>query len=128
MQPLAAQPVTERVRLDRWLVAARMYKTRPVAQQHCAGGLVKLNGESADAGKMVKAGDTIEAVRAERRLVWKIVALDVKRGNATAAQTLYEDLTPAVPVSPKVEQRDRGVGRPTKREGREIRWLKGEDQ
>lgn len=119
--------LTDRVRLDRWLVAARLYKTRTIAQEHCAGGLVKLNSERADAGKMVKCGDTIEAVRAEKRLIWRILALEVRRGNATAAQALYEDLTPVAPVVPVVEQRDRGVGRPTKREGREIRWLKGEE-
>lgn len=120
-------PVTDpedRVRLDRWLVASRLYKTRPIAQAQCAGGLVKLNGERADSGKQVKVGDVVEAPRGDRRLVWKIVALEVRRGPASAAQLLYEDLSPPVaPVVP-VETREHGIGRPTKREGREIRRLK----
>ncbi len=125
--PTPEKPATtEKVRLDRWLVAARLYKTRNVAQEHCTGGLVKLNGERADAGKMVKVGDQVEAMRADRRLIWKIAALEVRRGPASAAVGLYEDLTPPEVVVPKVEVRDRGVGRPTKREGREIRRLKGD--
>lgn len=120
---------SERVRLDRWLLAARLYKTRAISQDHCNRGQVKLNGDPADAGKMVKVGDTIDAIRAERRVVWRIVALDVKRGSADHAHTLYEDLTPPEPVRPApVAERDRGLGRPTKREAREIRRFTGFDE
>ena len=118
--------ITEKVRLDRWVVAARLYKTRAVSQAHIEGGLVKLNGERSDSGKMVKVGDVIEAMRAERRVIWRIVALDDKRGSADHAQTLYADLTPPEPVRiANIESRERGAGRPTKRDMREIRQLKG---
>ena len=120
--------IVERVRLDRWLLAARLYKTRAISQEHCNRGHVKLNGDPADPGKMVKAGDVIEALRGERRITWKILALDVKRGSADHASTLYLDLTPPEAARPaEPETRERGAGRPTKREGREIRWLKGTD-
>lgn len=119
---------TEKVRLDRWLVAARCYKTRPIAQDACEDGRVKVNGEKGDPGKMVKAGDRIDALRGERQIVWQIVALDVKRGDATHAQTLYVDLTPEVPTAPPPDApRERGAGRPTKRDGRLVRALKVED-
>ncbi len=119
--------ITEKVRLDRWLVASRCYKTRPIAQRCCEDGMVKVNGEKGDAGKMVKAGDTIEATRGEKLVLWRIVALDVKRGDATHAQTLYVDQTPEVPTAPPPDApRERGAGRPTKRDGRLVRALKGD--
>lgn len=117
-------PATERVRLDRWLVASRCYKTRPIAQRACEDGAVKLNGERADAGKMVKVGDRVEAPRGDRGIHWEIVALDVKRGDATHAQTLYADHTPPpAPVIAPDAARERGAGRPTKRDARLLRAL-----
>jgi len=116
----------EAVRLDRWLVAARMYKTRPVAQDHCRGGQVKVNGAPGDPDRGVKVGDVVDATTPGGRRVWKVLALEVKRGPAALAKGLYDDLTPPPPPATEpVALRERGTGRPTKREGREVRWLKG---
>lgn len=114
------------VRLDRWLVAARAYKTRPLAQTACDAGHVKLNGASAAPAKAVRVGDTVEALTPGGRRVWVVRALEVRRGPAALARELYEDRTP--PAEPDPEPfvlRERGVGRPTKKQGRDTRRLKG---
>lgn len=112
------------VRLDRWLVASRAYKTRSIAQDHCKGGHVKVNDLLGESSTPVKVGDTIGFWRAERRNLWRISALEVKRASAEQAMLLYADLTPREADVVPVETRDRGAGRPTKRDGREIRRLK----
>ena len=120
-------PSTEKVRLDRWLLAARCYRTRPLAQIACEGGMVRVNGDRGDSSKMVKPGDVVEAERGDTWVTWKIVALDVKRADAAHAQTLYDDLTPSQPASPPPDAlRDRGAGRPTKRDARLTRAMKGD--
>lgn len=114
------------VRLDRWLVAARMYKTRPVAQAACDAGEVRVNGIVAAPARAVRVGDEVEADTPGGARKWKVLALAEKRGPAEVARTLYEDHSP--PPPPKAEPnalRERGAGRPTKREGREIRRLRG---
>lgn len=117
---------TETVRLDRWLVAARMYKTRPVAQDHCRGGQVRVNGAPAGSDRGVKLGDTIDATTPGGQRVWKVLLLGVTRGPAAVAKGMYDDLTPPPPADVEaVAPRERGAGRPTKRDGREVRWLKG---
>jgi ribosome-associated heat shock protein Hsp15 len=105
----------ESVRIDRWLLAARCWKTRGQCQSACEGGHVRLNGVAAAPGKAVKVGDTVEA--AGRVLV--VTALDVRRGPAATARLLYEDRTPPEPPrDPTVAPRDAGAGRPTKRDRR----------
>lgn len=114
------------VRLDRWLVAARMFKTRTIAQEHCDGGHVKVNGLTAAPAKSVKVGDQVEAQTLGGRRVWRVRGLGLRRGPAEVARTLYEDETPpAPPPTEPVAVRERGDGRPTKRDAREIRRLKG---
>ena len=114
------------VRLDRWLVAARMFKTRPLAQEACAAGHVKVNGNSAESAKGLKVGDEVDALAPGGRRVWRVLGLAVKRGPATVARALYEDHTPPPPPpTGPMALRERGAGRPTKREGRDIRRLKG---
>lgn len=114
------------VRLDRWLVASRMFKTRPLAQEACSAGHVKVNGNSAESAKGVRVGDEVDALAPGGRRVWRVLGLAVKRGPAAVARTLYEDRTPAPPPpTGPMALRERGAGRPTKREGRDIRRLKG---
>jgi ribosome-associated heat shock protein Hsp15 len=113
------------VRLDRWLWAARAFRSRSLAADACNGGKVELNGGSAKAHKLVQPGDlvTITTPAGERKL--KVRATSVRRGSASVARNLYEDLTPPAPprVQPATAGRERGLGRPTKRERRELdRW------
>ncbi len=114
------------VRLDRWLVAARCFKTRPDAQEACDGGHVKVNERVGESGRHVKLGDRLEVWKVESRRVLRVRALAERRGTADQARLLYEDLTPPAPpeTTGPLADRDRGEGRPTKRDAREIRRLK----
>jgi ribosome-associated heat shock protein Hsp15 len=114
------------VRLDRWLWAARAFRSRSLAADACNGGKVELNRGSAKPHKLVRPGDvvTITALDGERTL--RVLATSVRRGSASVARDLYEDLTPPPPprqVKPAAAERERGLGRPTKRERRQMdRW------
>lgn len=119
----------DRVRIDKWLWAARMFKTRSMATAACDAGHVKLNGQSSKASKMVKAGDMLDVVTPGGKKNLEVVALNDKRGPATAARELYLDHTPPEPKIPAAMQdglRERGAGRPSKRERRELNRLKGD--
>ncbi len=120
---------TVSVRLDRWLWAARVYKSRSLAADACSGGKVDVNDEAAKPAKAVHAGDVVKAtVGPGRRRVLKVVALGERRGSAAIARTLYDDLTPPEPPRgrhPADVVRAPGSGRPTKRERREIDRLRG---
>jgi ribosome-associated heat shock protein Hsp15 len=116
------------VRIDRWLCAARLYKTRSQAQQACTGGLVKLNGEAVRSSHPVRVGDEISAESPRGSVVWQVLALAEKRLGAPEAQKLYEDHSP--PPPPKEElfaPRERGTGRPTKTERRALDRLRDYD-
>jgi ribosome-associated heat shock protein Hsp15 len=120
-------PATE-VRLDKWLWAARCFKTRSVATDACAAGHVKLNGTSAKAAKPVRIGDRIEVVTPGGERILEVAALSERRGSAAVARELYVDHTPPPPPKeerPAVPTRERGMGRPSKREQRLIRKLRG---
>ena len=122
MEPVAS------LRIDKWLWAARAFKTRSLAAEACDGGKVDLNGDAAKPAKPVRAGDRVEITTPVGRRVLKVVALSDRRGPAPAARALYEDLTP--PAPPRIRQarppyRAPGAGRPTKRERREIDRLRG---
>ncbi|SRR5690606_25059856 len=122
-------PADRAVRVDRWLLAARLFKTRGEAQQACSGGRVKINGNSVKPSHLVKCGDEVRA-EAPRGLVVLIVReLAEKRQSPELARQLYEDHSP--PPPPKEErtelpQRDRGTGRPTKADRRALQRLRGE--
>ncbi|OGL18816.1 MAG: RNA-binding protein S4 [Candidatus Rokubacteria bacterium RIFCSPLOWO2_12_FULL_71_22] len=117
------------VRLDRWLWAARAFKTRPLAATACDGGKVDVNDSAAKPAKPVRLGDVIRVTLGQgRRRILKVAGLDERRGSPARARALYEDLTPAEPprsrrAAPPL--RPPGAGRPTKRERREIERLRG---
>jgi ribosome-associated heat shock protein Hsp15 len=117
--------VTETTRVDRWVWAIRLYKTRGDATDACRGGHVKVNGTSAKAATQVRAGDRVEArVHGVDRDV-EVVELIEKRVGAAAAATCFIDHTPPPPEDDRVPvaERERGAGRPTKRERRQLdRW------
>jgi len=116
------------VRIDAWLWAVRQYKTRSAATAACRAGHVRVNGERAKAAQQVRPGDEVR-VRVggfERMLVVRQTL--VKRVSAAIAATAVEDRTPPPPAResvPVVPVRDRGAGRPTKRERRDLDRLRG---
>ncbi len=124
-------------RLDKWLWHARFVKTRARAQEVCASGRIRVNGMlTAKAHQAVRPGDVLTfPLHAQIRIV-RVLATAPRRGSATVARDLYEDLAPAAdravgsapdePVSPEAmpPQRAPGSGRPTKRDRREIERLR----
>jgi ribosome-associated heat shock protein Hsp15 len=117
--------VTESARIDRWVWAIRLYKTRSDAAEACRGGHVKINGSSAKPSTPVRIGDRVEArVRDLTRTVEVVELIDRRVGAAVAADC-YVDHTPPPPEvdRTRVASRERGSGRPTKRERRQLdRW------
>ena len=123
--------MTDSVRIDKWLWAARFFKTRAAATEAVQGGRVRLNGERVKPAKDVGPGDQVE-VRIEE-LRWTVVVRGVaeKRGPARIAATLYaETAESAAERQQAIEQRRRsaapGAGgpRPTKQDRRRIRELR----
>lgn len=116
----------ESTRIDRWLWAVRLVKTRSGAADACRGGHVRVNDRSAKAATPVRPGDTVRARLHDRTRVVDVVRVIDKRVGAPEAGTCYIDRSPEpVPgLSGPVARRDRGAGRPTKRERRELDRLR----
>ena len=79
------------VRLDKWLWAARFFKTRSLAREAIAGGKVHLNGNRAKPARPLHAGDELRIQRGEEELIIEVVELSERRGPATVAQRLYAE-------------------------------------
>lgn len=110
--------------------AVRVYKSRAVANDACSSNRVLVNGETAKPATKVKIGDTVEARRKDRVIIYKVVQLLEKRVGAALVPDAVEDLSPPVVVADKTHEmiadvRERGAGRPTKRDRRRIQQLKG---
>ena len=120
-------------RLDAWLWAVRLYKTRSEATAGCRGGHVRVNNAPAKAPQLVVTGDVVRVRReGEERIVEVLDPTLVKRVGASVAQQAYLDRTPAKPppipgMGGRVAVRDRGAGRPTKKERRDLDHLRGRD-
>ena len=122
------------MRLDKWLWAARFFKTRSLATQAIDHGRVKLNGERVKPARDVKPGDRLELRIGEADWILTVQALAMQRGPAPVAQTLYiED--PASRARRQQQASDRTLaaspaaaikGRPTKRDRRQIHRFTGE--
>jgi ribosome-associated heat shock protein Hsp15 len=118
----------ETVRVDRFLCAARLFKSRTIAHDACEAGHVEVNGESARASRLVRVGDEIRALAPRGRIVVVVRELEEKRQSAPRAKEMYEDHSPPpVERAQRVAVRDRGAGRPTKAERRAISRLTGAD-
>jgi ribosome-associated heat shock protein Hsp15 len=118
----------ESTRIDRYLWAIRLSKTRSDATALCAGGHVEVNGRPAKPATKVAVGDRVEARVHGRTRVVEVVRVIDKRVGAPIAQECYVDHSPPVPESDRTPTlvRDRGTGRPTKRERRQLdRWRRG---
>jgi ribosome-associated heat shock protein Hsp15 len=117
------------VRIDQWLVAVRITKTRTEAAQACRGGHVRVNGRSAKPSTPVQVGDRVEAVLHRRERVFEVTRVITKRVGAPIAAECYVDHSPPPPerddVQPLFAVRERGSGRPTKRDRRRIDRLRG---
>ncbi|GHD24752.1 RNA-binding S4 domain-containing protein [Nocardiopsis kunsanensis] len=116
-------------RIDRWLWAVRLTKTRSEAAQACRGGHVRINGRSAKPATGVKVGDEIRVrLHGTTRLV-DVSHIIVKRVGAPIAVRCYVDRSPVQPgpeARGPVLKRDRGAGRPTKRDRRQLEKLRAE--
>lgn len=116
----------ESTRVDRWLWSIRLYKTRADATAACRGGHVTLNGRIAKPAAPVRVGDRIEARVNRRDRVVEVAKVIEKRVGAPLAAECYIDHSPPPPPAieqPWIPKRDRGTGRPTKRERRQLeRW------
>ena len=116
----------EGVRLDKWLWAARFFKTRRIATEAIKGGKVSLNGLKPKPSKTLKVGDLLEITQPHRKVKITVLALADKRGNAETASALYQiDEEYLNQRKPKADMalvgyREKGKGRPTKRERRQI--------
>jgi ribosome-associated heat shock protein Hsp15 len=118
-------------RLDKWLWCARFFKSRSLAARFCDEGKLRVSGQvTHKAHYAVRPGDVLTFPLGPHIRVIKIVALADRRGPATEARTLYDDL--ACPVSldsaapkPEIGRRDAGTGRPTKAQRRAIDRLRG---
>lgn len=109
-------------RVDQWLWAVRLYKTRSAATAACRGGHVRVNRSAAKASTPVQVGDRVEAFVERERIVEVAAVVDKRVGAAVAATCLIDHSPPAPAVrrQPPVFVRERGAGRPTKRERRHL--------
>lgn len=124
----------ETLRIDRWLWFARFFKSRTTASKLVESGKLRLNrSHIAKTHAALKVGDVLTFPQGDEIRVIKVLALGGRRGPASEARTLYEDLSPPVPRSERPPQpatpgkREPGAGRPTKAERRAIDRLRGED-
>lgn len=120
---MAAPP--DSVRIDQWLWAVRLYKTRTAATDACRGRHVRLNGSPVKAASPLEAGDLVEARIGGRHRVVEVVRLIDKRAAATVAAGCLIDRSPPPPSEDERRfARNQGAGRPTKRDRRRLDRLR----
>jgi ribosome-associated heat shock protein Hsp15 len=113
----------DQTRVDRWVWAVRLYKTRSAASDACAGGHVRVNGAAAKAATKVRVGDLVTTRLDHRDRELEVVRIVEKRVGAAVAATCFVDHSPPPPpraVEPRAFERERGAGRPTKRDRRAL--------
>lgn len=115
------------VRIDKWMWAVRLFKTRSLAAEACKKGKVAISGSNAKPSRMVKIGDVIEIKRPPITYSFKVLALSENRMGAKLVPDYMENVTPAeqfelLEMSKFASSgiRDRGTGRPTKKERRDL--------
>jgi len=118
---LIIQKLMERHRIDIWLKLVCLFKHRTDATEACKGGKVKINGLRVKPAAVVKEGDVVEFYDGGDRYC-KVIVQFVPEGNVSKeqARTMYDDETPAQVREAPLVERERGTGRPTKRDRREI--------
>jgi ribosome-associated heat shock protein Hsp15 len=118
-------PETEDVRIDKWLWAARVFKTRGLALEACKAGHVKIDEQSVKPGRPVRLGDILVARTAGPVRTLRVVGISDRRVGPKLVGTLLEDLTPPeelervrMSLAQQILTRPKGAGRPTKRDRR----------
>ena len=125
-----------RVRLDKWLWAARFYKTRAEASEAIGAGKVEVNGAKAKRAKILHVGDHIRVRKSPYEFRLTVRVLSEQRGRAAQAATLYEEDPAGLAVRERLRQQLRiaptpgyeGKGRPTKRDRRELERLRRDEE
>jgi ribosome-associated heat shock protein Hsp15 len=124
-------PEKDKLRIDKYLWAIRVFKTRTLAADACKAGRVKLDNQNIKPSHEVKIGEAYQVSKGIERRVLKVTGLLEKRTDAKTAALFYEDLTPVEQTQAfksmfhaPMLKRDTGAGRPTKRDRREIDELK----
>lgn len=113
----------DRTRVDRWIWAVRLYKTRSAASDACAAGHVRVNGTAAKPATKVGVGDRVTARVDQRDRELEVVRVIEKRVGAAVAAECVVDHSPPPPARDRLApayERERGAGRPTKRERRDL--------
>lgn len=121
-------------RIDRWLWAVRIFKTRNKASEACRGGKVSIDGISVKPSRDIRIGETVHVKQRPIVRSYRVMGLAVKRVSAKIAQDLVEEITPREeldkltafrkePLSFIFGNREKGAGRPTKKERRDIEKL-----
>ena len=112
-------------RIDKWLWAVRIYKTRSIATEACAGGKVKIDGNTVKASRMVRKGDIIQVRKRVIKYEYKVLKIAEKRMGAKLVPDFLEDITPEEELDKlesahkqPLQTREKGQGRPTKKERR----------
>lgn len=123
----------EKVRIDRWLWATRVFRTRGQAAEACKGGKVEIDGENVKPSRGVRVGERIEVNKDGVLREFRVVGLLLKRVGAKVVEAYIEDLTPPERLEARREtlaqavlRRGAGAGRPTKRERRDMERLFGD--
>lgn len=124
----------EKVRVDKWLWAIRLFKSRTLATEACDAGKVKIEGTSLKPSKLLITGETVHIKYFQTTKIFKVLKLIDKRVSAVLAVECYEDLSPVEDDASLKSVfykagglRDKGMGRPTKRDRRDIDKYSGED-
>ena len=126
----------EKLRIDKYLWAIRLFKTRSIAADACDKGKVKLNGNAVKASKNVNVGEEYEVKTEEKKWIIKVAALLHQRMQYSEAVKFYIDITPAevidknqfLPSSFHTGKRLSKVGRPTKKQRRDMENFFGEEE
>jgi ribosome-associated heat shock protein Hsp15 len=123
-----------KVRIDKWLWSVRIFKSRTIATDACKGGKVKVGELSVKPSYLLAEGDTVAVKKNGFIFQFRALQLIEKRVGAPIAATCYQDVTPEEEknkylawfqnAAPTTEKRERGAGRPTKRERRDIDTFK----
>lgn len=117
------------MRVDKWIWAVRMTKTRTLTTKMCVSGKVLVNEEKIKASKIVKIGDTV-AVHKKTVLIYEVIDFTQKRVGAEKAKEFYKNRTLVVPKADKnlrefaQGRREKGEGRPTKKDRRTLEKIK----
>ena len=130
---MTAERTKNSVRIDKWLWAARFFKTRSLASRACELGRIEANGQTAKASREVRAGDLLQVKNEGGEFQVEVLLLGEMRGPATVAQTLYKETEESREQRMKIAEERKAMprfeatreGKPSKRDRRVIARLRG---